>query len=925
MDFRVLGPVQAFDDGRALPLGGPKQRALLAELLLHGGAVVSRDHLIEAVWGEGPPESAAGSLQVYVHGLRRALGAERIETHGTGYRVRLEAEELDADRFELLLERAARRLAEGRPEEAEADLARALDLWTGAPLADLVDQPVAHAATPRLRELRLRALELRNDARLALGAHDTILPELEALIAEEPYRERLREQQILALYRAGRQKEALDAYRDARRTLLDELGVDPGPALQELERGILRHDEALAAPAPTARRTSLPSPATSLVGRRLEIAAVEAMLRRDEVRLVTLTGPGGTGKTRLAIAVAQELAGELRDGAVFVDLASVTDAALVLPTVAQALELPSADDALAALRDSSLLLVLDNLEQLGASVQPVAALLAAAPRLRVLATSRTPLRLSGEHEYPVPPLPVPAATQAFEQLVENDAVRLLAARAQAANPSFALTDENIADVAAICSRLDGLPLAIELAAARLRALTPAEVERRLGAALTLLVEGARDLPERQRTLRATLDWSYGLLAEPERALLARLAVFAGGCSLEDAEAVLGDEIALPLSALVDASLLRRRDSRFALLETIREYGLERLDAQGEAGEYRRRHAARFLEIAEAAWRDILEGGEPEANGFALLDTEQENLHAALAWAVESGDVESEVRFANAQRWYWLIRGRLSEGVRVFEHAIEVSDDRPAEHAAALAGAAMYNVRRGDRARGSMQLEAALELYREIGDEGEIARCTAELGHVAVDDGDLDRAFELYTECAAEFERLGNRMRQAVSLSNLAAIAARRGDAATAAAHGRHAIELQRANEDTDGMAVSLANLGRVLLELGDEAGARDAFRESFELGRGLDYQMLLAYLLGASGELARRSGELERAGRLIGAATALFESIGMEIPAEELHEHERTLAPLRAELGEDETARLVAEGRRLPADTAIADGVALTT
>jgi predicted ATPase len=299
----------------------------------------------------------------------------------------------------------------------------------------------------------------------------------------------------------------------------------------------------------------LPSPATSLVGRRLEIAAVEAMLRRDDVRLVTLTGTGGTGKTRLAIAVAQALAPELRDGAVFVDLSSVTDAELVLPTVAHALELPSADDALAALRDSSLLFVLDNLEQLGASVQPVAALLAAAPRLRVLATSRTPLRLSGEHEYPVPPLPVPSGAQAFEHLVENDAVRLLAARAQAANPSFALTDENISDVAAICTRLDGLPLAIELAAARLRALTPAEVERRLGAALTLLVEGARDLPERQRTLRATLDWSYGLLAEPERELLARLAVFAGGCSLADAEAVLGDDIALPLSTLVDASLL----------------------------------------------------------------------------------------------------------------------------------------------------------------------------------------------------------------------------------------------------------------------------------------------------------------------------------------------------------------------------------
>jgi tetratricopeptide (TPR) repeat protein len=361
-----------------------------------------------------------------------------------------------------------------------------------------------------------------------------------------------------------------------------------------------------------------------------------------------------------------------------------------------------------------------------------------------------------------------------------------------------------------------------------------------------------------------------------------------------------------------------------LLEAIREYGLERLHAAGEADEYRRRHAAHFLEVAESAWSGILEGGEREAAGFALLDAEQENLHAALSLAVESGDVDTEVRLVCAQRWYWLVRGRLNEGVRVFEHAIEVSGERPAAHASVLAGAATYNVRLGDRVKGRAQLEAALDLYRGIGDEGEAARCIAELGHVAVDEGELERAFELYTECAAVFERLGNRTRQGVALSNLAAISARRGDAATAAEHGRHAIELQRANGDIDGTAVSLANLGRVLLELDDEAGAREAFRESFDLGRRLDYQMLLAYLLGASGELARRAGEPERAGRLIGAATALFEAIGMEIPAEELHEHERTLGPLRDELGEEAVLGLLEEGRRVPVDEAIADGVALT-
>ena len=256
MEFRVLGPVQAIVDGHPVGLGGPKQRALLAELLLHGGAVVTREHLVDALWGENPPGKAASSLQVYVHGLRRALGAERIETHGNGYRVRLDPDELDADRFERLVDGSARALAEGRAGEAEEDLARALALWGGTPLADVADQPVAQAAAPRLEEIHLRALELRNDARLALGAHDAVLPDLDALVAEHPYRERFREQQVLALYRSGRQKEALDAYRTARQVLVDELGVDPGPALQELERAILRQDASLAAPVPAVRQTS---------------------------------------------------------------------------------------------------------------------------------------------------------------------------------------------------------------------------------------------------------------------------------------------------------------------------------------------------------------------------------------------------------------------------------------------------------------------------------------------------------------------------------------------------------------------------------------------------------------------------------------------------------------------------------------------
>jgi tetratricopeptide (TPR) repeat protein len=366
---------------------------------------------------------------------------------------------------------------------------------------------------------------------------------------------------------------------------------------------------------------------------------------------------------------------------------------------------------------------------------------------------------------------------------------------------------------------------------------------------------------------------------------------------------------------VDGNLVRRQNSRFTLLETIREYAQERLGAANETGEYRRRHAHHYLAVAERAWADILEG--PEEEGFALLDLEQENLYAALAWAVENADADVETRLAAAQRWYWLVRGRLNEGARVFEHAVEATSELPAARAGALAGAGTFNVRRGDRKRGAAQLQAALELFRSLGDEGEMSRCIAELGHVAVDDGDLDRAAALYTEAIEVFERVGNVTRHAVALANLAAIAAQRGDGPTAAAYGERAIELQRANGDLDGMAVSLANLGRVRLALDDDAGARAALRESFELGLRLDYRMLLAYLLGAAAELARRAGAQEESARLLGAGAALFEAIGMAMPQEEIDEHEQTLVPLREGLGDDATARLVAEGGRAQADEMI--------
>ncbi|MGH7519539.1 MAG: tetratricopeptide repeat protein [Gemmatimonadales bacterium] len=717
---------------------------------------------------------------------------------------------------------------------------------------------------------------------------------------------------------------------------------------------------------------NLPAPFTRLIGRRKEITAVRDRLRRDDVRMLTLTGPAGVGKTRLALEVARGLLDDFPDGVVFVDIALIRDPERVVFEIAQALKVRDSPDwrPLATLqeylRDRALLLILDNFEQVLPAAPDVAGLLAACPRLKVLATSRAALRLSAEHEFPVPPLahPDPDRLPPSDALAAYPAVALFVDRARSARPEFALTPQNARAVAEICQRLDGLPLALELAAARIKVLPPQGILGHLQRRLELLTNGPIDLPARQRTLSGAIGWSYDLLSPGEQSLFRHLAVFAGGCSIEAADAVCNaarpHHILDGLAPLVDKSLLRqeiRPDSepRFAMLETIREYAQERLAASGESDVAQRRHAGYFMALAERAEREFQ--GPEQSTWLARLEADHENLRAALTWCLgEDGEREIELRLAASLVPFWEIRGYWNEGRRWLEAVLhDTSGASSAAKVKVLNGAGMLAFQQSDFARAAALAEESLSLGRALGDKWGTVCALNILGFYACATGDYDRAAALGSESLTICRELADPLGIADAQHILGLVARDRGDDAQAAALLEESLRLSRALNARWRVAINLIDLGLVMRERGQLARAAALIEEGLQQFRALGHRHgtataqshlatvawhrrqydRAAALFGDSLILRRGLGEVrgiavclvglaavacatrqqDKAARLFGAAEGLRESIGVSLPHFIRGDYDRLVAMTRRDLADAFHTRW-AEGRTLTVDEA---------
>lgn len=730
---------------------------------------------------------------------------------------------------------------------------------------------------------------------------------------------------------------------------------------------------------------NLPAQPTPFIGREKEVEAVCALLRREAVRLVTLTGPGGTGKTRMAIRVGGQMLLDFRHGVFFVALASITDTALVATTIAQTLGVmeganrPIVESIKAHLRDRHILLILDNFEQIVGAAPIVADIMTSAADLKVLVTSREILHLRGEHEFAVPPLSMPDTQQlpTVERLAQYEAVRLFIDRAAALRPDFEVTDDNAPAVAEICSSLDGLPLAIELAAARIKMLSPEAMLARLQShteggdgRLKLLVGGHRDLPVRQQTLRNTIGWSYDLLNEGERMLFRRLSVFSGGRSLEAIEAVCNVDGALPVDALegmaslIDKSLLQQRpgpggEDRFVMLETIQEYAREKLEENGEADMVQEQHAKYFLDMAEKAEPEM--HGPRQSEWLERLETEHDNLRVALKWAIEQGRTEMALRLGAALMEFWKAHGHFTSGRAWLEAALDISNKPTQARAKALMAAGNLASAQGDYTRASAVLQESLELFRQLGDKVRIAATLKNLGNDARLQGNYDASYAYLQEGLEIARELGNRSEIGMMLGDIGIVAQSLGDQEAASAYYEESLSIKRELKDKRGIAMMLVNLGElargggdydtaqslyeeglgIARELGEKRGVgmilhnlghvayhRQEYDQAFDLftqSMSIFYEMRnkrdIAYCLAALGGVYAAQRQPERAAVLFSAAQSLSNTISSHLDPADLIEYQRNVATARSQMSLEGWERAWRQGQRMSMDEAVAYGL----
>jgi predicted ATPase/DNA-binding SARP family transcriptional activator len=708
----LLGPTEVDVGAGPIPIAGAKLQALLTLLALAAPRPVSDDRLIDELWGDDQPSKPANALQAQVSQLRRLLGRDAVVRTGSGYVLTVDASGVDATRLEQLVQEGRSASRHGEHRTAAEHFVSAVGLIRGPPLVDVLDHRFAHEAGPRLDELVISAHEGLVDAELASGRHAEMLGPLTELVRAHPLWERFHAQLILALFRCGRQSDALRAYRQARTVLAEEVGLEPGPELQALERAVLAHDPSLAAPVSLASagdHAALPTSLTSFVGRADELRALEEAMARAQ--LVTVVGPAGAGKTRLALEIGGRIADdrEVR----LVELAPILDPTTVDETVATAVGAPdrsatrqgdrppaAADRAVERLGNRRVVVVLDNCEHvLDAAASIAARLLAGCPGLRIVATSREPLGLNGEHQI------------AVGSLTPDDAATLFVERARAANPVFAAAGS---DVVELCRHLDGLPLAIELAAARSKTLPVPEITARLQDRFSLLVARRRSDSDRQRALRAAIDWSYDLLSAEEQLAFRQLSVFAGGFTSDAATVMCGADAFDIVTRLVDKSLVvadaTGPTARFNMLESIRAYALDRLADTGERDSASRTHGRWCIGLAESA-----EAGIRTFDQLAWLDqldAEHDNLAAALSWAA-TDDAEAGLRLVGALILPWWFRGRGRDARRWVETLLALATGPPEVLAKVLTWSGLLADFGGMRRAGGFEEELELADRRQL--------------------------------------------------------------------------------------------------------------------------------------------------------------------------------------------------------------------